>query len=96
MSKVKDSPNQLTFTVFCAPTIVRTGDSYTVTPGKPLLKLTAGQVAAHFGVDRQSVYRWRQEGWIPEAIVHRGGKRKLMFASGVIPHLEAKFRAHHE
>jgi hypothetical protein len=96
MSKAKDNPAQLTFTIFCAPTIVPNGDGYIVKPGKPLLKLGAGQVAAHFGVDRQSVYRWRQEGLIPDEMVHRGGKRKLMFVSGVIAHLEAWFRAHHE
>jgi hypothetical protein len=96
MAKVKDSPDQLTFTVFCAPIVVAAGDGYLIKPGKPLVKIDATQLAAHFGVDPQTVYRWRQEGLIPDSAVQRAGKRKLKFDIGVIPVLEAWFRAHHD
>ncbi|HEV2207332.1 MAG TPA: hypothetical protein VG167_01040 [Verrucomicrobiae bacterium] len=96
MKTPAQDPSQLTFSVFCPPIITANGDGFTVKPGRPVVKLSAAQVAAHFTVDRETVYRWRQEGLIPESLVHRAGLRKLSFDAAVIPHLEARFKASHE
>jgi hypothetical protein len=90
---MRPSPgNQLAF-VFGAPTIVPQGDgSVLVRPGKPLTWLTPNQLAAQFRVHRQSIYRWRDEGLIPEHLMRFAGKRKLQISAEVVPLLEAHFR----
>ena len=90
------NPNQLTFAVFLPPVIMPTGDGFKVTPGKPIYRLTAGQLAAQFAVDRDTVYRWRQEGLIPDQFVTRAGKRKLMFSAEIVPLLDQHFKNLHE
>lgn len=88
-----EDPAQLTMAVFCPPIVTRTGDgTFTVRAGKPITRITPEQLASRFNVDRDSIYRWRQEGTIPEEFVDYGGKRKLMFSAEVIPHLEKKFK----
>ncbi len=93
----KDNPDQRTSTVFCPPVVVPHGDgSLTVKPGRPVTRLTALQLASHFGVDRDTIYRWRQEGIIPEDMVSFAGKRKLLFAAEVVAHLEQSFQRQRE
>jgi len=83
-------------TVFTPPVVTPTGDGYTVKPGRPIVRLSAQQVGLRFGVSRETIYRWRAEGAIPEQFVTRAGKRKLLFAAELIPHLEAAFSDQHE
>ena len=87
------TPPQPTFAVFCPAVISANGDGYTIKPGRPLLTLTSGQLAAQFAVDRQTIYRWRQEGLIPEEFVQLAGKRKLLFRADIVPRLQAHFQA---
>ena len=92
--KPKESANQLTFAVFCPPVVTSNGDgSMCVKPGRPIIRLTPTQLGAHFGVNRDTIYRWRQEGIIPADQVTFAGRRKLLFACQLIPVLEAKFRS---
>ena len=94
--RAKDDPAQLDFVAFL-PVMTKNGDgSVTIKAGQPLLKLSAVQLAKHFNVHRESVYRWRSEGVIPEEFVHRAGKVKLLFSAAVIPVLESHFRTIHE
>ncbi|MDE2099075.1 MAG: helix-turn-helix domain-containing protein [Patescibacteria group bacterium] len=91
-----DNPSQLTFAVFCPAVISANGDGYTIKPGRPLLKLTAAQLGAQFGVDRETIYRWRQEGIIPDDLVERAGKRRFLFSAAAVDHLKTYFKALHE
>ncbi|HWX18751.1 MAG TPA: helix-turn-helix domain-containing protein [Candidatus Binatia bacterium] len=95
MSKAKDNPSQLTFSVLFPAVVAANGDGFTVRPGKPVLKLSPAQLATQFAVERHTIYRWRAEGLIPEAFVTFGGKRKLRFDAAVVAHLEAHFKTLH-
>lgn len=90
----KDSPNQLTFSVVLPPTIQATGDGYKVIPGKPVLRLTPAQFASQFNVDRDTVYRWIDDGTVDPQFVIAAGKRKLLIASQAVADCQTKFQAH--
>jgi len=82
---------------FAAPVVTTQGDgSLLVKPGRPVQWINAEQIAAHFGIDRSTVYRAAKEGFIPEAMIQPVGKRKLLFAAAVIEHLAATWRARWE
>ena len=86
------APAQKVPAVFCPAIVTKTAtDEFTVKAGKPVTRITPEQLASRFNVDRDSVYRWRQDGTIPEKFVSLGGKRKLMFSADVIEFLEAHF-----
>lgn len=92
MKKVPD--NQLAFALFAAPVVTPNGDgSVTIKPGKPFLWLTPKQLGDQFNVDRDTVYRWRQEGIIEDRFVKFGGLRKLLISAEAVPVLEARFRS---
>jgi hypothetical protein len=55
--------------------------------------LTAKQVAGHFALNEESVYRWRQEGKIPAQYFKLCGTRRLLFHPDAIALLQAKFEA---
>ena len=93
MPRTNDSPAQLTFAVFYPAVVTPNGDgSMTVKPGRPITKMSPVELANHFGVNRDTIYHWRQEGIIPPEMVIFAGKRKLKFLAGAVPHLEAHFR----
>ena len=58
--------------------------------------LTAKQVAAHFGLDEQSAYRWVSEGRVPDRFIHYRGMRQYLFHPDLLLHLEKLFRAAHD
>jgi excisionase family DNA binding protein len=93
MRKAKDNPAQLTFAVFCQPVIVPNGDgSYVVKPGKPVEKLTPAEFADQFRVNRDTVYRWIDDGTIDQKYVEPAGKRKLLIHAEAVPVCRASFR----
>ena len=61
-------------------------------PGKPQERLSPAQFAAQFGVDRDTVYRWVQEGLIPESLVVAGGLRKYFILSEAVWLLRERFQ----
>ncbi len=95
MKKVPD--NQLAFAIFAPPTVTPQGDgSVVLKPGKALIWLTPKQVGHQFNVDRDTVYRWRQEGLIEDKFVKFAGLRKILISAQAVPILEAHFRAHRD
>ena len=85
--------NQLTFALFATPIVTSNGDgSVTVKPGKPSLWLTPKQMGAQFGVNRASVYRWRDEGLIGAEFVRFAGKRKILISAEAVASLEKYFQ----
>jgi len=58
--------------------------------------LGAKEVAAHFGLEQWSAYRWREDGTIPEQFVKRSGAWRLRFHPDIVPLLEKVFYAAHE
>lgn len=55
--------------------------------------LTAKQVAGHFALNEESVYRWRKEGKIPARYFKLCGRRRFLFHPDVLAYLEMQFRA---
>lgn len=53
--------------------------------------ICAKEVAAHFMVTDDSVYRWRDCGVIPQEMVRFCGRRRMLFSSAVLDHLEREF-----
>jgi hypothetical protein len=58
--------------------------------------LTANQLALYFEVDRESVYRWKNDGTIPARFIRRTGKTRYVFIPGIVGFLKRKFRALHQ
>lgn len=81
---------------FPVNTVSRGAGEVVIKPGRPLSKLTAHQLAGVFGVDRETVYRWRSEGLIERKYVSKAGKRKLLFDAAVIDVLQKKFNELHQ
>jgi hypothetical protein len=79
--------------VFCSTTIPQGGGEFLVKPGKPLSLLTPAQVAQRFHVDRDTVYRWRQEGLIDAKHVEMAGRRKLLIHAEAVAMLHAHFQS---
>jgi predicted DNA-binding transcriptional regulator AlpA len=92
-----DHPDQFAFSF--APTITPRGDgSFIVVPGKPIVTngaLRPKELALHFEVDRETVYRWMSAGDIPEEFILHKGKRKVKFKREVIAYLEQRFKKLH-
>lgn len=59
--------------------------------GKPVFSLTPKQFGAQFGVVRETVYLWIQDGTIPPGMWERGGKLKLRISSAAVALLKSKF-----
>ena len=51
------------------------------------------QLAAHFGLDENSAYRWRKQGLIPSHLLTRIGTRRILFRPDVVAYLQAKFES---
>jgi hypothetical protein len=101
-STLKNDPAQMVFPVFC-PVVSNLGNgTFKVDFGKPHLWLKPSQLAAQFGVDRDTVYRWIAEGVLPEKIkdkdgvevvlVEKAGLRKYRINSAAVTWLKARFR----
>lgn len=102
----KNDPAQLAFPAFI-PVVTSLGNgTFRAEMGKPLYWLTAKQFAAQFGVDRDTVYRWREDGTIPRQteaapgekpreLVREAGMRRWLFSSELIPLLREQFRQLH-
>ena len=85
-------PSPAPATVFLGQTSTPQGDgSFIVRPGRPVARLTPTQLASVFGVDRDSVYRWIDDGTIDPAHVMPAGKRKLLISAAAVPALSQKF-----
>lgn len=92
-SASKNDPAQLTFAVFAPPVLIPQGDgSFIVRPGRPMIELSPREFGQQFDVDRDSIYRWIQEGLIPEAFVSFKGKRKLKIDAAAVPVVKEKLR----
>lgn len=79
---------------FFAPTIIARvpgTSSITVTSGPPVAWLRPVQFAREFGVTRDTVYRWHDEGEIPEALVRYQGLRKLEIAAEAVAYCRENF-----
>jgi hypothetical protein len=68
------------------------GGAILVRPGKPVSRLTPKMFAEAFGVDRDTVYRWRTEGLIDESFIEAAGKRKILISAEAVQVLRAKFK----
>jgi hypothetical protein len=102
----KNDPSQLAFPLFI-PTVTNLGNgTFKVEMGKPLFWISAKKLAGEFGVTDKSVYRWREDGTIPEKTVPEGkeeprllyrasGIRRWQFSTELIPILRAQFRELH-
>lgn len=86
-----DDPSQLTFPVFCPVVIPMGNGTFKMEVGKPVFWLSPKQMAAQFGVVRETVYLWIQDGTIPPGLWERGGKLKLRISSEAVAVLREKF-----
>jgi hypothetical protein len=93
-SKRADDPVQPPGAFVFPTQIAALGDgAFSVKAGRPISRLTPRQLALQLGVDRDSIYRWRQEGIIPEDLVEFAGKRRLLFAAAAVDYLKRFFAA---
>jgi len=53
--------------------------------------LTAKALAAHFGLNEESAYRWHDAGLIPQGLIRYCGTRRLRFHPATREALEKKF-----
>jgi hypothetical protein len=58
--------------------------------------LSAKELGDRFGKSKFAVYRWINEGLIPERFLHYRGKREMLISVEVVEHLRAAFREMHE
>ena len=65
--------------------------SFKISPGKPIEWLSAKQLADSIGLNRDTVYRYREEGIIPKTHVKPAGKRKWIFHASVVALLDEFF-----
>jgi hypothetical protein len=73
--------------------IERRADGILVSPGRPVAKITPSQFGNEFGVSPDTVYRYIQNGTIPERFVEFAGPRKILIAAQAIQHCRDLFRA---
>jgi excisionase family DNA binding protein len=72
---------------------------YLLKPGKPKLRgetLTPEELAEEFRVSRDTIYRWRQDGWISDEHVEFAGRRRLRIKREAIDTLREKFKELHD
>jgi DNA-binding XRE family transcriptional regulator len=75
-------------------TIIPQGEgSYLVKAGRPVAKLRPQDFARELGVNRQTIYRWKDEGLIPESLIEFAGKRKILILAAAVPVMKAYFKA---
>jgi len=90
--KTKDQPEQLKSPAF-VPVVTLTGSgTFKVELGKPMYWLTPAQFAQQFGVDRDTIYRWRETGLIEPEYIEPAGLRKWRIQSTAIAHLKEKLK----
>jgi hypothetical protein len=78
---------------YIPPKIERRGDGHLVSAGRPVAKVTPQQFGDEFGLSRDTVYRYIQNGTIPERFVEFAGPRKILIAAQAIQHCRDHFRA---
>jgi len=66
----------------------------TLPPASSLL--TSKELGGRFGKSQFTVYRWIDEGLIPERFVHYRGKREILINVEAVEHLRTAFRAMHD
>ena len=54
-------------------------------------RLCIGELAAHCGVDRRTIYRWMESGAIPKLIVHHDLNRRVFFIRSEIDQYRQQF-----
>jgi hypothetical protein len=70
--------------VFPTITARQADGSLNVKTGKPLAWLSPAQFAMFFGVDRNTIYRWKDEGTIPRQYIKPNGKRKIGISAAAV------------
>jgi len=58
--------------------------------------LTAKELGGRFGKSQFTVYRWINEGLIPERLLHYRGKREMLISIEALDYLRTAFREMHD
>jgi excisionase family DNA binding protein len=77
--------------------VIPQGDgSYIIRAGRPIDRLSPRQVAARLGVSRNTVYRYIEEGTIPDRYLEFVGSRKIYILASAVSWLLDEFRKKRE
>lgn len=82
-------PNPMLLVGTCIP---RGDGSFIVRTGKPLARLTVRQLSSRLGVSARTVYRYIEQGVIPDSHVECVGIRRLLLRPEVVEFLLEHFR----
>jgi hypothetical protein len=67
------------------------GGEILIKQGKPLAWLTVAQLAREFGVNEDSICRWKKQGLIPAKYWRLRGLRAYEFKAATVPYLRKHF-----